>query len=193
LAHTLDAVASVLGEPEALTATLATRRTMARDAQTGESLTMNAPDQVAVTARLAGTDAGEEPVTGADAGRTLAGGPVATIHYRGGLSRGTNFRWEINGTEGDLVVSAPSGHLQMVPITLHGARGEDAEPAELAVPAKYHLVPGLTPDHPGYAVAHAYVQLLEDERTGHTVVPDFDHGVLRHRSLAAIEQAAAAH
>jgi predicted dehydrogenase len=190
-AHTLDAVASVLGEPEDLTATLATRRTMARDAQTGESLTMNAPDQLAVTARLTGSDAGEQ--LAADAGRTLAGGPVATFHYRGGLNRGTNFHWEINGTEGDLVVSAPFGHLQMVPITVHGARGEDAELAELTVPAKYHLVPGLAPDHPGYAVAHAYVQLLEDERTSDTMVPDFDHGVLRHRTLAAIEQAAAAH
>lgn len=179
-AHTLDAVASVLGEPEDLTATLTTRRTVVRDAETGGSLPMTAPDQVAGSARLA------RPGTGG----TLAGGPVASFHYRGGINRGTNFRWEINGTEGDIVVTAPYGHLQLVPITLHGARGTDTELTELPVPAKYHLVPGLSPEHPGYAVAHAYVQLLEDDRTGHTVVPDFDHAVLRHRTLTAIEEAA---
>lgn len=183
-AHTLDAVASVLGEPRDPAATLATRRTVARDAETGEPLPMNAPDQVAVTARLAGSPVAD---TATD---PLEGGPVASFHYRGGLNRGTNFRWEINGTEGDLVVTAPFGHLQMVPITVHGARGTDTELAELPVPAKYERVPGLSPDHPGYAVAHAYVQLLEDERTGHTVVPDFDHAVLRHRTIAAIERAA---
>lgn len=184
-AHTLDAVASVLGEPRDLTATLATRRTVAHDAESGGSLPMNAPDQVAVTGRLGGG-----PVADPEGG-ALEGGPVASFHYRGGMNRGTNFRWEINGTEGDLVVTAPFGHLQMVPITVHGARGDDTELAELPVPATYQLVTELPPDHPGYAVAHAYVQLLEDEQAGHTVVPDFDHAVLRHHSLAAIERAAA--
>ena len=183
-AHTLDAVASVLGEPEEVTATMATRRTLVRDPDGGGQLPMNAPDQVAVTARL--RDSGG----GSGSGGALAGGAVAAFHYRGGLNRGTNLRWEINGTEGDIVVTAPFGHLQLVPITLHGARGTDTELSELPVPAKYQLVPGLPPEHPGYAVAHAYVQLLEDERTGSTTVPDFDHAVLRHRSLAAIEQAA---
>lgn len=133
--------------------------------------------QVAVNARLP------------SAGGTLAGGAVASFHYRGGLNRGTNFHWEINGTEGDLVVTAPYGHLQLVPITVHGARGTDTELTELAVPAEYQLVPELPPEHPGYAVAHAYAQLLQDERTGQTTVPDFDHAVLRHPSIAAIEQA----
>jgi hypothetical protein len=28
-----------------------------------------------------------------------------SIHFRGGVSRGTNFLWEINGTDGDLQVT----------------------------------------------------------------------------------------
>jgi predicted dehydrogenase len=184
--HTLDGLASVLGEPEDLTATVATRRTRVVDVGSGEPLPMNAPDQVAVTARLTGS-----AVTGG-VGGALAGGAVLAAHYRGGLNRGTNFRWEINGTEGDLVVNAPYGHLQLCPLTITGARDTDTELAELAVPPQYHRVPGLPPEHPGYAVAHAYVQLLDDQRTGHTVVPDFDHAVRRHRTLTAIEEAAAA-
>ncbi|XHM63821.1 hypothetical protein ACE6JH_26350 [Streptomyces nigra] len=57
-----------------------------------------------------------------DLGR-LPGGAVVTVHNRGGLSRATNFRWEINGAEGDLVVSAPVGHPQPSPLTLEGGRG----------------------------------------------------------------------
>lgn len=180
--HTLDGVASVLGEPEDLTATLATRRTRVVDAGTGESLPMNAPDQVAVTGRLTGGPSG--------GGGALDGGPVFAVHYRGGLNRGTNFRWEINGTEGDLVVSAPYGHLQLCPLSVSGVRGGDTEPAELPVPEPYHLVPGLPREHPGYAVAHAYLQLLDDQRSGRRTVPDFDHAVRRHRTLGAIEDAA---
>jgi len=56
-------------------------------AGTGESKPMNADDQVCVTG-------------------LLEGGAALSIHYRGGSSRGTNLFWEINGTEGDLQVTA---------------------------------------------------------------------------------------
>ena len=36
----------------------------------------------------------------------LESGAAASVHYRGGLSRGTNLLWEINGTEGDIQVTA---------------------------------------------------------------------------------------
>jgi predicted dehydrogenase len=171
--HTLDGVASVLGELDAITATLATRRSRVRDVRTGELLPMTAPDQIAVTGRL-------------------AGGAVTAIHFRGGLSRGTNFHWEINGTDGDLVASGPSGHLQHGAITIHGGRGEDTALSALTVPDAYHRVPALRGQahSPAYVVAHAYAQLLEDLDAGTSLVPDFDHAVRRHRTLEAIERAA---
>ncbi len=88
--HTIDAVAAALGEPAVQHATLATRRPMVLDADRGEMVPMTAADQIAVTA-------------------TLPAGAVLSAHYRGGLSRATNLRWEINGTEGDLVMQAPRG------------------------------------------------------------------------------------
>lgn len=57
-----------------------------------------------------------------DLGR-LPGGAVVTVHNRGGLSRATNFRREINGAEGDLVASASVGHPQLSSLTLEGGRG----------------------------------------------------------------------
>jgi predicted dehydrogenase len=171
--HTLDGVASVLGEFGELDAVVATRRTTVRDVETGGELRMTAPDQVAVAGRLTSA-------------------AVAAIHYRGGHSRGVNFHWEINGTEGDLVVSAPSGLLQMSPVQIRGGQGGDGELSVLEVPRSYHRVAGLAgqPDAPGYAVAHAYAQLLDDIDSGASTLPDFDHAVWRHRTIDKIDRAA---
>ena len=66
---------------------------------------------------------------------------MASLHYRGGHFAGTNFHWEINGTEGDIVVTAPVGHIQHAPLTLLGARGDAAELAVLPVPESYSQGP----------------------------------------------------
>ncbi|KAB8180919.1 Gfo/Idh/MocA family protein [Microbispora catharanthi] len=166
-AHTLDGLASVLGEPEDLRIHLASRRTSAVDTGSGRPVPMTAADQVVASGRL-------------------PGGAVATFHYRGGVSRGTNFRWEINGTEGDLVLTAPIGHLQLSPITIEGGRGTSTGLAPLTVPESYVRVPRLDAhaDAPAYAVAHAYQRFLNDLREGGTPgVPDFAHGAARHRSI----------
>lgn len=170
-AHQLDAVMMVLGELDTLGATLATRRREIRDQETGEAVTMTAPDQIAVNG-------------------LLESGAVAAAHVRGGTSRGLNFHWEINGTEGDLVLSSPTGLVQFA--TLHGGRGDDTALAPIEVPASYHLIPALAgqEDSLAYAIAHAYDQLRRDWTDGTTVVPTFDDAVVRHRTLDAIERAA---
>ncbi|MFV2217126.1 gfo/Idh/MocA family oxidoreductase, partial [Actinomadura sp. LOL_016] len=74
----------------------------------------------------------------------LEPGAVASLHYRGGRTRSNNFLWEINGTEGDLVVTGDSGHLQFGLVTIHGSRGKSDELAELPVPDHYDAyVPAL--------------------------------------------------
>ncbi|MGW7516951.1 Gfo/Idh/MocA family protein [Streptomyces sp. NPDC054796] len=167
--HTLDALTMVLSGFDSLTATTATRRTEVRVAETGATLPMTAEDQIAVTGRL-------------------AGGAVASLHYRGGSSRGTNFLWEINGTEGDLVVTGGSGHLQFGQVELRGSRGEEAEPRPLPVPESYELAPGL--EGPAGVVANAYVQLRADLAEGTHHVPDFAHAAAHHRLLDRIGTAA---
>jgi predicted dehydrogenase len=171
--HTLDGVAFVLGELEDVSATLATRRTQVRDRESGDVLPMTAADQIALTGRL-------------------EGGAVIAVHYRGGLSRALNFHWEINGTDGDLVVSGPNGHLQFGVVAISGGRGDDTALSPLPVPAAYERVPALAgqTDAPGYVVAHAYAQLLDDLDDGTALVPDFDHAVRRHATLERIERAA---
>jgi predicted dehydrogenase len=92
--HALDGLAWVLGEPQRLHSQHTRRRRSVTEAETGERLGMTSPDQVVASGRL-------------------TGGAVASVHYRGGQFRGVNFHWEINGTEGDIVVTAPVGHIQL--------------------------------------------------------------------------------
>ena len=82
------------------------------------------------------------PVTVADqvsVTGTLRGGATVSFYYRGGFSRGDNLRWEINGTEGDLVLTAPgiNGNLQVADLRLEGGRGGDTTVAEITVPDRY--------------------------------------------------------
>ena len=114
---------------------------------------------------------------------------MASIHYRGGASRGTNLRWEINGTEGDLEITAASGHLQIAPLTLRGAREGEGRLAELPVPASYRTVPAEL-QGPAVNVAEVYAQFALGDRASYPVA-DFDAAVGRHRLIQAIEKAAA--
>ena len=114
--HALAAVRSVLGEVDKVSAVLATRRTSAVALDTGRHLPVSAPDQVLVSG-------------------VLASGAALSIHYRGGVARDPRgLLWEINGTKGDIRVTAPSGHLQMVPLSLSLARSEGARFEPLEVP-----------------------------------------------------------
>ncbi|MDA8361719.1 MAG: Gfo/Idh/MocA family oxidoreductase [Gammaproteobacteria bacterium] len=168
--HTLAALRDVLGEVAEVSAVLSTRRTSARVADTGETLPVSAPDQVLVSG-------------------TLASGAPLSIHYRGGAARdGDGLLWEINGTEGDIRVSGPSGHAQMVQLSLKGARGEEKVFRPLEVPASYRA--GWPEDVEPGNVARVYARMALDLRDGTRTAPSFEDAVALHRVIAAIEKAA---
>ncbi|MFF1375182.1 Gfo/Idh/MocA family protein [Streptomyces sp. NPDC058308] len=172
--HTVDAVALVLGEFTEVSATLATRRPVVHEEGTGRPAAMTVDDQIAVTGRL-------------------GSGAVASVHFRAGLSRGTDFHWEINGTEGDLVVTGDSGHLQQASLSIRGGRGADSSVTELPVPARYFGVPDIDGLRglPAYNVGAQYAQILTDLTEGTAHVPDFAHAARRQRLLDAVERSAA--
>ncbi len=131
---------------------------------------MTAPDQVLVSGIL------------------QSGAPVS-IHYRGGEARGIGLVWEINGSDGDIRVTGPSGHSQMVQLSLAGARGDERALRPLEVPASYragwpdNVVPG--------NVARLYARMAADLRNGTRTAPTFDDAIEIHRIIAAVESAAA--
>jgi predicted dehydrogenase len=169
--HALDGVCFVLGELGGLRPRLATRRPRVLDLDSGDLLPMTVPDQVAVTG-------------------VFNNGAIGVLHYRGGMSRGTNLRWEINGTEGDIVVTGASGHLQLTDLTIHRARGRESALTPLEVPSRYHLAPHAATESARVCnVANAYARLRHDLREGTSHVPPFDEAVRRHATIDAIGQA----
>src|SRR2546422_4297928 len=109
LGHAADALCYCLGEVRALSATVTMRRKSFMIADTGESRPMNADDQVCVAG-------------------LLEGGAALAIHYRGGRSRGTNLLWEIDGTEGDLQVTADGGQAPIFEMNLRRRNRAQSSP-----------------------------------------------------------------
>jgi predicted dehydrogenase len=166
--HTLAAVQAVLGRVVEVSARQASRRTSFTVAETGETLPMTSPDQLLVHGLLEG------------------GAPIS-VHYRGGMPRGTGLLWEINGTEGDIQVTAANGHTQLTQLTLLGARGEDKELKKLDVPAEFSAGAGDFTEAVPRNVARMYARMAADLRDGTTSAPTFDDAVALHRLIAAIE------
>ncbi|MBF6046998.1 gfo/Idh/MocA family oxidoreductase [Streptomyces sp. NRRL B-1677] len=176
--HSVDALAMVLGEFREVSAHIENLRPQVTHVTSGAVAAKGAEDQIAVTG-------------------LLASGAVAAVHLRGGESRATAFHWEINGTDGDLVVKAYQAQWWSGRLRLYGARGNDRVLTELPVPAAYQRsLPQWTERsaEPAYNVAHEYA-LLRDRITGDLApdtdgVPDFRHAVRRHRMLENIREAA---
>ncbi len=167
--HTVDTLCDALGEFKDLAAVTTVHYKEFTVAETGERRPKTAADQLAVVG-------------------TLESGAVAALHYRGGVSRGTNLMWEINGTDGDLQVTGPVGHLQLTELTLRGGRGEARTLDALPVPDRYFSAKELPTL--AIAVAELYGRIERDLREGTATAPDFEVAVRRHRMLSDIENAA---
>jgi predicted dehydrogenase len=168
--HALDPLHHLLGEFGFLSANLVRGRTSATLVTDGSEIAVTAPDQIAVTG-------------------TLASGAAASVFYRGGASRGDNFRWEINGTEGDLVFTSPWGNFQTAPLTISGGRGEDASVAPLPVPDEYLVdIPESLQNGPAKALSQLYAELARDLQNGVQTVPDAEHALRRHRLIEEIRR-----
>jgi predicted dehydrogenase len=167
--HAADALCYCLGEVRELSATMTIRKKSFTIAGTSESRPMTAEDQVCVTG-------------------LLEGGAAFSIHYRGGHSRGTNLLWEINGTEGDLQLTAGGGQAQIFEMTIRGGKGAQPSLEPLPVPQQYRSSPA---QGPSTNVAQAYARFARDYRERTHLCPTFDDAVTRHRMLDAIETATA--
>src|SRR5206468_1852406 len=132
--HAADALCHCLGEVRELSATIAVRRKTFTILGTSESKPMTADDQIGVTG-------------------LLESGTAFSIHYRGGISRGTNLLWEINGTDGDLQLTATGGQAQIWELDVRGGNDTQSTLELLPVPEQYRWAP---PQGPGTNVAQAY-------------------------------------
>jgi predicted dehydrogenase len=114
---------------------------------------------------------------------------VASIFYRGGLSRAGDLRWEINGTDGDLLVTspAPNGNVQATELVLGGGRGSDAD-VRTILSSDHFSGAGLT--IPARNVAALYTAFARDLSEGTTVAPSFGDAVRLHRLVDRVARSA---
>ena len=165
--HTLAGVREVLGEFSDISGRMVLRRDKVKVTDTGETITATSEDQIM-------------------ANGVLESGAAFSAHYRGGMSRGTGFLWEINGTEGDIQVTAGFGHGQMAQLSIAGARGEEAELKPLAPPEEmYAGLPGIVIPR---NVAGIYTKIVKDIRENTKTAPSFEDAVKLHELLDQIEK-----
>jgi predicted dehydrogenase len=172
--HTVDTLRYCCGDFAEVSALLATRFPEPTVIETGEKITKTSPDQVAIVG-------------------TLSSGAVATAHMRNGTFRGSGSFFEINGTEGDLILASPDSEgIQFAKSVLRGAQrknGESSGLVELAVPDGYTWVPPSVPSGAPFNVAQGYARFARTIRSGTTeIAPDFAVAVDMHHLIDAIQQ-----
>jgi len=166
-AHGLDCVCYALdSKMTEVKAILENRRKSVQVIETNKMVPMTTPDQIAVNGKM-------------------ENGTVVSVHYRGGLSRGTNFRWEINGTRGDLVITSSLGYPAVGEVNIQAGQDKDLAVHALPIPSKYSSGNGLT--GPALNVFYHYARLARDLKTGTHLSATFDDAVVLHRLIDAIE------
>lgn len=170
LAHTLAGLCEVLGGIRSLSARLVRHRDTVHVQDTGDVIANTSPEQVLVQG-------------------TLESGAAFSIHYRGGVSRGVNLLWEINGTQGDIQVTGASGHAQLVDLAVTGGNGDARGLSPLMPPASAYQ--GLPDSATARNVARIYALIAQDIRQGTRRAPGFDDAVVLHELVDAIERSAA--
>ena len=170
--HLLDTLTSLLGPVGPVKASIPQRRTHTTTIESGEVLPLETPDQV-----LIATSFGD--------------GIPTSIHYRGGLSGATNLHWELNGTSGDLVVSAATGHVQMSGLSLRGSQGgPGSELQPMPVPQSYFEPEEASLAAEAASVRRLYRLIAADIADGTSRAPDFAAALRCHEMLDLVRAAA---
>ena len=169
--HQIDALCHCLGEFRELTAFAVSQRDQIPLEATGEMVAKDVPDQLVVNG-------------------IVDDGAVVSFQIRSGMTRGTEFLFEIHGDRGDLTLTATTrASMQRQELTVRGAQGAAKELAELPVPSKYRWVPDGLPGDSRYNVAQLYARLADSIRDGKPASPSFAAAITRHHLLDAIMRA----
>ena len=166
--HSMDTVLYLLGGMGEVAARIATRITQWRNADSGETMTVDAPDAVSAIGRLQ---------SGAEINIQIGTAPTAAPGYR----------LEIYGRKGTLAIASSS--VNIGPNRLFGAQSKD-KLAEIPVPESFKAAPASTPAGPAQNVANAYARFAKVFHTKEGIDPDFDTALDIHRLIDAIERSA---
>lgn len=161
--HTLVGLTEVLGEIESVAANMFSNLDHVKIKETAEIKPKTTEDQIILHGRL-------------------KSGAGLVVHYRGGVSKATNLLWEINGTEGDIQVTADSGYGELAQLSISVSKAVDSDGLKpLELPEK------IFEGYPAFAgsrnIAHLYKLVAEDIRTGSRKAPSFSDGLAWHKLI----------
>jgi predicted dehydrogenase len=166
-AHNLDALRYILGEFVSVSALARTQFPNPKIAETGETISRTAVDNLLISAELEG-----------DA--------LAAIHMQSVPVHPTGALLEIHGTDGAIVVRAQGG-IQGGNLDIRGARRGETSLEPIAIDDA-HRFPTGTPEGPGANFMSLYRDTAAAINDGRSVSPNFDTAVGLHRILDAAER-----
>ena len=163
--HAIDAMCHILGEFAEVSARVSTRIQMWKHSVTGDDYPVDAPDTVSVVGVLR---------NGAEVSWQVASVP----------NHASGTRMEVYGRKGTLVLTSKS--VNIGPSQLQLGIGKD-EMKQVVPPASYRLAPANMPQAPAVNVAQTYARYAAAASDA-PPVPDFDHAVVRHTLIDALER-----
>ncbi|MGE6378357.1 Gfo/Idh/MocA family protein [Peribacillus muralis] len=166
--HALDALSYMLGDFTSVSANIVANQSEVLLKQENKMIPFTSPKHASIMG-------------------TVTSGAAISVFYRGGGSRGENMRWEINGSKGDLILTAPTGQLQLADLKLEGGRGEDKAVSEMDIPSSYYELAQNVPAGVASTTGRLYAQFAKDIRESTHLTPDFAHALAHHKLLHALE------
>ena len=174
--HTLDTLQYCFGRFDQISALLATQHKECEIIGTGRTVRVTSADQVIVSA-------------------SLADGEVLNAHIKADMATPTGVRLEVNGSEGDLLITShtlpgqdPVG-LQRAELTLQRSRRGSKEYEEIPVPSDDPSLRNVPRGAPFYT-ARLLTHLADAIRNGRDAHPSFADAVACHELLDAVQGAA---
>ena len=164
--HSLHYLSHAFGPLTEVSASVSTQVPRWHLADTGETIDVDAPDNVALTG-------------------TFPGGGLLSFHMASIPFNGSGWRMAVYGTKGTLVATT-EGLPQITPTTLEGARGDEPL-APLPIPERLRFSPAAVPDGPSGNIARAYARIAEAIRDGKRFEPGFDQALKLHELLDALQ------
>jgi predicted dehydrogenase len=169
--HVFDAICMVVGELAEVSAVVTTQAKQWFETDTKKTVDTTAPDNITIQGRL-------------------QNGAVVTANVGVQPYHGGGHRFEIYGKDGTLMMVGGGEAGQEEARKIMGGKKDDKALKELPVPDRLKWVPeGVRKEGRAYDVGQMWVNFAKTIRGAAPVGPDFDHAVLRHKSLDAIQRA----
>ena len=169
--HVFDAMCMVVGELAEVSAVVGTQVKQWFETDTKKLVDTTAPDNITIHGRL-------------------QNGALVTANVGVQPYHGAGHRFEIYGKDGTLMMIGGGEAGQEESRKIMGGKKDDKALKELPVPDRLKWVPeAVRKEGRAYDVGQMWVNFAKTIRGAAPVGPDFDHAVLRHKSLDAITKA----